>query len=253
VVLEAPDGLALVGNVDPVQALQAARLASPHAVHGALGIGLHHGPVRALADAGGPRVLGDGLETAGALAGFAEAYPVVASQSFRDALAAQSPRAAEDLHRAGERVDENLRPHALYVDDPLPARQRAWRRNLLGCAGLALLLGAGYGGRAARERYEAAHRTAVLVLDIQPSGEIFVDGERKGSAPPLVRLSLAAGEHVIEVRNARSKPLRVQVKLQPGEEMRLKHVFVPPAPVRRARPAPPPRQEPGLFDRFKFW
>lgn len=253
VVLEAADGLALVGNVDPLQALGAARLAAPHAKDGTLGIGLHHGPVRAVADAaGGPRVLGDGLETAGALAGFSASHPVLASQSFRDALAAQSARAAEDLHAAGEGVDERLRPHALYVDDPAPARQRAVRRNVLGLLGVLFLLAAGYAGREGRERYEEAHRVAVLVLDIHPAGEIFVDGERKGSAPPLVRISLPPGPHVVEVRNARFKPLRVEVQLKPGEEMQLKHVFVPP-PVRRARPQPQPRQEPGLFERFKFW
>jgi hypothetical protein len=253
VVLEAADGLALVGNVAPLQALEAARLAVPHAIEGALGIGLHHGPVRAVADAaGGPRVLGDGLETAGALAGFAATHPVVASQSFRDALAAQAPRAAEDLHAAGEGMDERLRPHALYVDDPRPAHRRALLRNLLGTLGVLLLLSAGYAGRAYREEYEAARRVAVLVLDIRPGGEIFIDGERKGSAPPLARITLPPGPHVVEVRNPRFRPLRVELQLRPGEEMQLKHVFVP-APARRPRPAPPPAREPGLFERFKFW
>ena len=68
-------------------------------------------------------------------------------------------------------------------------------------------------------------------------------------APPLVRLSVPPGPHIIEVRNGRFKPLSMQVHLQPGEEMHLKHVFAaPPAPARRARP-----KEPGVLDRFKFW
>jgi hypothetical protein len=119
-------------------------------------------------------------------------------------------------------------------------------------AGVLVLLGAGWAGRVLREQYAEAHRPAILLLDVRPFGEVFVDGEPKGSAPPLVRLSLPAGQHSIEVRNGRLKPLRMQVQLKPGEELQLKHVFVappPPPPSRRAKP----KEQPGLLDRFKFW
>jgi hypothetical protein len=92
----------------------------------------------------------------------------------------------------------------------------------------------------------------VLYLDIKPAGELFVDGEAKGSTPPLVRLSLPPGPHTIEVRSGRARPLQTQVTLQPGEEMQLKHVFVAPPSPRRPR-AQPQKEQPGLLDRFKFW
>jgi hypothetical protein len=259
IVLDAPDGLAVVGEGDPATALKAARLVAQNAGDADLGIGLHHGPVRASgATPQDARLQGDGIDTAAALAGFAGTHPVVASQSFRDALSAQSPRAAEALRAAGEVLDERLRSHTLFVFDPQPARQRALRRNLFGILGLLVLLSAGLAGREARERYEEAHRPAVLVLDIQPAGEVFVDGEAKGSSPPLVRLSVPPGPHAIEVRSGRLPPLVTEVQLQPGEQMELKHVFVAPQPARKPRPQAPHQPTPGerldhLIQKYRFW
>jgi hypothetical protein len=247
VVLEAPDGLAIVGEVEPAAALASAELAA-RAADAQLGIALHHGPVRALQDGAGARVMGDGIETAAALAGFTASRPIVASQAFREALALHAPRLADQLQPAGEQVDERLRPHALYVFDPEPARRRTVRRNLLAAGGVIALLGAGWAGRVGREHYAQAHRPAVIVLDIRPAGEVFVDGDPKGTAPPLMRLSLPAGPHTIEVRNGRFKPMLMEVQLQPGEELQLQHVFTAPPPARRGR-----AKEPSLLERFKFW
>ncbi|MBC5786244.1 hypothetical protein H8N03_25125 [Ramlibacter sp. USB13] len=260
VVLEAPDGLAVVGEGDPALALRAARLAAQHTKDPGLGIGLHHGPVLATGESlGEARVQGDGVETAAALAGFAGEHPVLASQSFREALAQRWPQEAEMLRAAGDFVDERLRSHALFVFDPLPARRRAVRRTIVGSLGVALLLTAGLAGRQAREYYEEQHRPALLVLDIKPAGEVFVDGEARGNAPPLVRISLPPGPHVIEVRNGKLPPMKTEVQLKPGELMELKHVFPPPAPpARKARPVAPRQNTPGekldkWIDKYKWW
>lgn len=259
VVLEAPDGLAIVGEGDPALALRAARLAAEHNDDEALGIGLHHGPVRATGESlGEARVQGDGVETAAALAGFEGGHQVVASQSFREALAQRWPREAESLRPAGERVDERLRSHALFVFDPMPARRRAVRRTIVGAFGLALLVTAGFAGRQVREHYEEANRPALLVLDIKPAGEVFVDGEARGSAPPLVRISLPPGHHVVEVRNGKLQPLRTEVTLKPGELMELKHVFPPPPPPPRKAKVAPREATPGqrldrMIDKWKWW
>jgi hypothetical protein len=264
VVLEAADGLAVVGEGDPAKALQAARLAALSTTDGAVGIGLHHGPVRASGDTiTQARVQGDGIDTAAALAGFQGPQPVLVSQSFREALAARSPRQAEALRPAGEMVDERLRSHALFVFDPLPARRRAVRRALAGGLGLLLLLAAGLVARQMRERYEEAHRPAILVLDIKPVGDVFVDGDAKGATPPMVRLSVPPGTHIIEVRNGKLPSMITEVQLQPGEQMELKHVFVPPPPpppvVRKPKPQPPARKlTPAeklehAIGKYKFW
>lgn len=261
VVLEAPDGVALVGDVPPSVALHAAAIAAQDAPRSALGIGLHHGPVQVLGEGEGARVGGESLDMAAALAGFGNAQGVVASQSFREALAAAAPKQARELRAAGELVDEQMRKHPVFVFDADAAAGRALRRNLLGATGLVLVLGAGWGARVAREHYEAARRPAVLHLDIKPAGQIFVDGELKGTTPPLADISLPAGPHVVEVRSGRFPPLRLEVHLQPGEEMQLKHVFAAPAAPARRRTAPAqPAQEPTEMEkleralgRLKFW
>jgi hypothetical protein len=261
VVLEAPDGLAFVGDIPPSVALQAAAIAAQDAPRSALGIGLHHGPVHLVTGDDGTRVTGEGLEMAAALAGFGNAHGVVTSQSFREALSAGAPRQARELRAAGELVDEQMRKHPVFVFDADAASRRAVRRNVLMAGGLLLVLGAGWAGRVAREQYEAARRPAILHLDIKPSGEIFVDGELKGTTPPLADISLPAGPHTVEVRSGRFPPLRLEVELHPGEELQLKHVFAapPPPPRRRAAPAQPAREPTPLekleraVERYKFW
>ena len=192
VVLEAPDGLAIVGRGDPQLAMKAAQQATAAGAQ-TLGIGLHHGSVEATQGGDGVRVQGEGLAGAAGAAAGAAPGAIAASPAFRKALAM--------------------------------ARSRVQRRRLVGAGAIAGILALGGGVRLVRQGIEAARRPAVLVLDIRPAGEIYVDGELKGTAPPLTRLTLAPGEHSIEIRYGRSKPLKMDVNLQPGEELQLKHVF----------------------------
>jgi hypothetical protein len=147
-------------------------------------------------------------------------------------------------------IDEQLRKHPIFVFDAGAARGRSVRRHVLAASGIVLLIATGYGGRVARLRHEAARRPAIIHLDIKPAGEIFIDGQLHGTTPPMLDLSLPAGPHSIEVRSGRLPPLHLDVQLQPGEELQLKHSFAaPPAPQRRARPKD---KEPGsLMDQLK--
>ena len=251
VVLEAPDGLAFVGDVPLSVALDAAGIAARDA--GAeLGIGLHHGRIEVVQEGDTPRVRGEGLEMASALAGFSDTRAIVTSQSFREALVASAPRAAADLRPAGEMVDEELRKHAIFLFDAEAARQRAVRRRMLAGGGVVLLLAAGLAVRTAREQYALSRRPGIIHLDIKPSGEVFVDGQSMGTTPPVLDLQLPPGPHSIEVRSGRFPPLRLDVQLQPGEEMQLRHVFAaPPASARRARPKEKEKEQPGLVDRLR--
>ncbi|RYF19218.1 MAG: hypothetical protein EOO30_00135 [Comamonadaceae bacterium] len=243
VVLEAPEGLAFVGDIPPSVALQAAEIASQDGADAPLGIALHHGPVQVVRDGGTTRVTGEGIETATALAAFTSTEGIVASQAFRDRIAAVSPRTAEDLRPAGEMVDDQLRKHPIFVFDGDASRGRATRRTVVAGSGLVLLLGAGWAARVAREQYEAARRPAIIHLDIKPAGEIFIDGKLHGATPPLREVQVPPGVHTIEVRSGRFPPLRLEVDLQPAEELQLRHMFAaPPAPPRRSRP--PRREEP---------
>lgn len=245
-VLEAPDGLAIVGRGDPALALEAARRAVEAVAEPSLGMGLHHGAITATGEAAGSaRVAGEALEMAAAVAALATGGSVLASAAFRDALTAQSGQEAPAFQPAVEFVDARQQSHRLYAVDTGAARSRARRRNLLGTAAVLWILAAGLGARLVLQQIEAARRPAVLALDIRPYGEVIVDGVVFGRSPPLTRLEIPAGEHAIEIRHPRAKPLQLQVQLQPGEEMQLRHDFPPPpSPPRRAR-------NPSLLDRLR--
>lgn len=253
VVLESPDGLAFVGNVPPSVALQAAASAARDGVHGLLGVGLHQGPVQVVQDGDGVHVTGEALETAAALAAFGATHAVVVSQPFRDALAGRSPKEVQDLRPAGDMVDDQLRKHPIFVFDTDAARARSVRRNVLLAGGLVLLLGAGGAVRIARERRKAAQRPAVIHLDVKPSGAIYIDGLLKGTTPPMLNMQVPPGAHAIEVRSGRFPTLRLDVRLDPGEQMQLKHEFAapppPPPPPRRIRPKDTER--PDLIEQLK--
>lgn len=251
VVLESPDGLAFVGDVPPSVALDAASIAAREAAGASLGIGLHHGRVEIVNEGDTPRLRGEGLEMAAALAGCSDARSIITSQSFREALVASAPRDAADLRPAGEIVDDHLRKHSIFLFDAEAARDRSVRRTVLAAGGLVLLLGAGLAVRTTREYYEAARRPGTIHLDIKPSGEVFVDGQSMGTTPPVLDLKLPPGPHSIEVRSGRFQPLRLEVQLQPGEEMQLRHVFAAPTAPRRARPKEVPQEQPGFVDRVR--
>jgi hypothetical protein len=251
VVLQSPDGLAFVGDVAPSVALHAAAAAAREGGD-ELGIALHHGPVQVIQEGDGVRVAGEALETASALAAFGGAKTVVISQSFRDAFAGSSPHAATDLRSAGEMVDDQLRKHPIFMFDADAARGRSTRRKVLLAGGLVLLLGAGGVVRIVRKRREAARRPAVIHLDVKPSGSVYIDGQLRGTTPPMHDVQVPPGPHSIEVRSGRFPPLRLDVRLEPGEQMQLKHEFAaPPAPAPARRVRPKEAEQPDLIEQLK--
>lgn len=237
-VLEAGDGAAIVALDGPELALQAAARA---ATQPSLSVGLHHGTLQVVEVDGTTQLRGDGIETAQAIAALPDAPPLAASREFHRALFLASPRSADALRPAGEHVDERLRSHEIYVPDPAVARARRLRRMLLGGAAVGGILGMGVVARALRQGSQASRRPAIVELDIRPVGEVWVNGELKGSSPPLTRLSLAPGAHKIEILNSRAKPMVVNLELKPGEEAQLRHVFAAPAPAQRSEPGSEPR------------
>lgn len=64
-----------------------------------------------------------------------------------------------------------------------------------------------------------------LRFAVTPWGEIHVDGKRLGVTPPLTELKLAAGKHVVEIRNTTFAPHRETVELPAGGTLRIKHRF----------------------------
>jgi len=68
-------------------------------------------------------------------------------------------------------------------------------------------------------------KTATLVFDVSPWGEIYVNGKPHGTTPPVKTLDLPPGRHRIEVRNSAQPPYLSFSTLQPGDVRRIRHDF----------------------------
>jgi hypothetical protein len=240
-VLDADDGVALVLFGDAPRALRIAQ--SLRGEEAFLQVGLNHGPIALTGHSGGEAVFGDGLAAAAAAARFATPERILVTQEFRRELAEASPEIAEDLVSAGEFTDARLRKHLLFTPDPTRGATRRRRYvTRLGGGVLAILL-LGVVAREARVWVFPA-RPAVIRLAVKPRGEVFVDGVARGRTPPLDRIEVDAGRHVVTVRNAGYPPLQLTLNLESGQETTITHVFVP-------RRAAEPREQPGFWRDLK--
>jgi serine/threonine-protein kinase len=66
---------------------------------------------------------------------------------------------------------------------------------------------------------------ATLQLAVSPWGEVFIDGESRGTTPPLSSIQVAPGNYRVEVRNSTLVPYRVDVSVGSGDTRRIKHRF----------------------------
>jgi serine/threonine-protein kinase len=82
--------------------------------------------------------------------------------------------------------------------------------------------------RAPTSRRSAATPAAaqgVVALAVAPWGTVFVNGESRGTTPPLTELTLPAGRYLIEIRNGEQTPYVAQVDVTPDQPQRIRHRF----------------------------
>jgi len=238
IVLDAPDGAAIVVLGSPGDALDLAKRSQAAAADLSLCIGVNHGPVKPVSDAlRGPGLVGDGLAAGATLADAATPERVLLSRSFHEALEAAAPGRALELSPAGTLTDASVRTHQIYALDRRSAVAR--RRQFLAAGAVTVLsiLGLGILGRTIR--LTVASSPAIIVFEITPHGDIVIDGAVKGRSPPLARLEVSPGPHTIEVRNSPYPPLRLEVDLQSQEEMTIRHSFTR------------PKREGGVIERWR--
>jgi len=228
IVLDAPEGAAVVVLDDPEKALQLAERAEAAAAGLSLAIGVNHGAVKVVTDARrGAGVIGDGIAAALTLAGAADPGRFVASRAFHEALESVAPARAAELDPAGVVTDLRLRTHELFTRNRQAASARRRRLYGFGALAAAAIVGLGIAARVQFSR-EIPPRPAFIEFQITPRGEVVVDGVVKGTSPPLTRLELSAGAHRIEVRHRAFPPLVADVNLAPDEQMTLRHAFASP-------------------------
>ncbi|HEU0219862.1 MAG TPA: adenylate/guanylate cyclase domain-containing protein [Gallionella sp.] len=78
--------------------------------------GINLGPVRLVRDINGqPNIVGDGINVAQRIMGFAEADQILVSRSYYDAVSRLSPQYAGMFHFQGSRTDKHVREHEVYA------------------------------------------------------------------------------------------------------------------------------------------
>lgn len=79
-------------------------------------MGVNLGPVRLVRDINGqPNIVGDGINVAQRVMGFADVAQILVSRSYYDAVSRLSPHYAGMFHYQGSRTDKHVREHEVYA------------------------------------------------------------------------------------------------------------------------------------------
>jgi hypothetical protein len=166
IVLEASDGAAIVLLRDPIGALRLAQRALTAAAAGLpLSAGINHGALQLSGRKGAEGMTGDGIAVAAAIAEFAAASRLLASRSFRNALADAAPGREVSLLPAGAFKDAGLRDHEVFSLDEKAVARRQLRYTL---ATAVLVVACVGGGIAARISADSDKPFATAVMDKYP-------------------------------------------------------------------------------------
>jgi PEGA domain-containing protein len=256
IVLDSSAGMAVVVLANPAAALQVAWRAQARREL-ALELGLTHGPVRVSDDGLDPVVHGDGIAAAEAISAFARPGAVAISREFREALDRSAPGIARNLPGNYSSVEAADRAFELVYASEASIASR--RRRFLSLAASACVAILALGGVVRWTAPGAAvpPPPGTVTFDIRPTGEIFVNGQRKGNTPPLKSIQLPPGTHELEIRHERFKPLVSALTIAPGEEIAVAHTFAPPKQVASGkgegeRKTPPQGAWRRFVDKLKF-
>jgi hypothetical protein len=126
-------------------------------------MGINLGPVRLVRDVNGqPCIVGDGINVAQRVMGFADVSQILVSRSYYDAVLRVAPQYASLFHYQGSRTDKHVREHEVfaigYPEDKAPRPVAAQMREKRAAARQSGLFGA-----ANRAWHAAAMRLEVLV------------------------------------------------------------------------------------------
>ena len=259
IVADAPEGMAIVFLANPAAGLSLAWAVGKDSEL-APSIGLAHGPVR-MAPGTPPVLYGDALLAAEGAARATNPGGVSATRDFRDALSRTHPGLRRLLARVGSAIDDQGRAFEIYRADVRTAARR--RTRFFASTGMIAIaiLAAGFAIQALKPPPASPPAPPVAVqappaepvpgavtFEIKPEGEIWVDGAMKGLSPPLKKVQISPGYHLIEVRSGSFPPMQTELTVGPGEEFAVTHNFVattpPVAPVKtKSAPKPKPKAQ----------
>lgn len=124
IILDTGDGAAINFLGDVEDALKSALSLRESLLNEAPGLehpllvrmGINLGPVRLVRDINGqPNIVGDGINVAQRVMGFADPSQILVSRSYYDAVSRLSPTYAGMFHYQGSRTDKHVREHEIYA------------------------------------------------------------------------------------------------------------------------------------------
>ena len=65
----------------------------------------------------------------------------------------------------------------------------------------------------------------IVALAVTQVGSVYVNGDTRGTTPPLTQLMLPAGRYTIEIRNGEQPPFVAQVDVTPERPQQIRHRF----------------------------
>ncbi len=136
------NGMAAVAVLEDAPAALSFAARALHAYDAGLGlcIGIDHGPVEAVSNEENEELAGDGLATASILAASASDTGLLATESFRTALAYMSPGAESALVPAASLSDTSLRTYKTYTLDREATQRRHRKLVLIGIVTASVML-----------------------------------------------------------------------------------------------------------------
>ncbi len=237
IVLDALDGTAIVIPQRPELALDVAAAVQKSAADLPFSIGINYGAIKAVSSATDPddtdaTLVGDGLDTARAVAEFAKPGRYLSTRTFREVLKNRAPDKVHAFGPSGTFTDLRLRTHELFVHDARFARRRRLKLFAYGTFGVAVIISLGLIARMARPDPPVPIppppepiQPAILVFDIKPPAEVMLDGVVKGKTPPMTQLETSPGTHTLRITHGKFPPIVLEMDLDEGERATIKHVF----------------------------
>jgi len=66
---------------------------------------------------------------------------------------------------------------------------------------------------------------SLVLISVKPWGEVYLDGKMVGVSPPLTKLKVSVGPHVIELKNANFPVYKRVVNIKAGKQLKIQHKF----------------------------
>jgi class 3 adenylate cyclase len=68
-------------------------------------------------------------------------------------------------------------------------------------------------------------KPGTVKLAVQPWGEIYIDGNKRGISPPLKSITLPPGKHRVEIRNGQFAAHKETIDVKSGKELTVRYAF----------------------------